>query len=72
MKNTYSTNNTSRNPIILLILVWFVLNVLLLLSATNFLAESFFQKEHLMVCFIMIGSALATLKVCLDHYKYNG
>jgi len=71
MKNnnqSFLTNPTKKH-LIIFGLLWFIGNALLTLSITDLFTESFFQKNYLMVYFLMIGSTLATGKLYFNYWK---
>ena len=67
-KRNFYHNPTSKTVIIFWV-IWLISNMLLILSITDLLTESFFQKEYLMIYFLMIASTIATIKVQMNYRK---
>lgn len=59
--------NPSKKNLILFTLFWLVGILLLTLSTTDLFTESFFQKKHIVIYFLMIASTITIVKV---YFKY--
>ncbi|WNW02747.1 hypothetical protein RRF68_04880 [Tenacibaculum sp. HL-MS23] len=67
-KNSFITNPTKKH-IIIFGLLWFIGITLLTLSITDLFTESFFQKNYVMIYFLMIGSTMTTGKLYYNYWK---
>ncbi|WP_275316972.1 hypothetical protein [Tenacibaculum bernardetii] len=67
-KNSFITNPTKKH-IIIFGLLWFIGITLLTLSITDLFTESFFQKNYVMIYFLMIGSTMTTGKLYHNYWK---
>jgi len=68
-KNQSFLTNPTKKHLILFGLLWFISNTLLTLSITDLFTESFFQKNYVMIYFLMIGSTIATGKLYINYWK---
>lgn len=70
-KKNWLTHPTKQNLLIIMA-VWFVGNTLLILSATNFFTNSFFDTEYVMSYFMIILTTWTTFKIILNYFKTKG
>ena len=71
MKNKKESflTNPGKKHLIIFGLLWFISNVLLTLSITDLFTESFFQKNYVMMYFLMFGSTITTGKLYFNYWK---
>lgn len=69
MKKDTWINHPTKKQLLLVIITWFIGSSLLVLSVTDLFTESFFQKEYIMMYFILIGSSYTTFKVFVNYRK---
>ncbi|WP_347174279.1 hypothetical protein [Polaribacter uvawellassae] len=67
-KESFLTNPTKKH-LIIFGLLWLVSIALLTLSITDLFTESFFQKNYVMIYFLMIGSTLGVGKLYFNYWK---
>jgi len=61
--------NPSKKDLILFTSLWLLGIILLTLSTTDLFTESFFQKKHFIIYFLMIGSTVTTGKLYFNYWK---
>ena len=59
----------TKKHLIIFGLLWFISISLLTLSITDLFTEIFFQKNYVMMYFLMIGSTVATGKLYFNYWK---
>jgi hypothetical protein len=68
-------NNIFKNPslknVMMLSLLWFISNMLLVLSITDLFSDSFLQKRYLIVYFVMIASTTSIIRIYHNYFKNN-
>ncbi len=62
-------NNPSLKQLVLLTIVWAVGSLLLILSMTDFFTERFFQKNYVLVYFLMIGATWTMSKLYRSYLE---
>lgn len=61
--------NPSKKDLILFTSLWLLGIILLTLSTTDLFTESFFQKKHVIIYFLMIGSTVTIGKLYFNYWK---
>lgn len=67
-KESFLTNPTKKH-LIVFGLLWVISMTLLTLSSTDLFTERFFQKNYVMMYFLMIGSTIGTGKLYFNYWK---
>lgn len=67
-KNSWVDNPTKKQAYTIFF-IWLTGTILLMLSATNFLTESPFQRKYLGFSFLVLASTITMIPVCKKYFK---